>query len=230
MVIYSYKIINKINNITHKGELDDSYMGSGVAIKKAILKYGKENFLKEIIEIYDNTQEAWEAEKKLVNNYIINQKQCYNMKIGGRGGWDHIDIFGDKNPMKNIETRKKLGKIISETRKNNPKFAEISRKNAIKGGLKRRGIKRPDHAKFMSDVYREKWKSEKFRKNFKEKNSYKYDVVSPCNKEFLDVYLTDICKEHNLPFVTLWCSSEKNGKIITKGKAKGWKCVKKIAP
>ena len=59
-----YKITNLLNDKyyigAHKTEdLDDSYFGSGTAIKQAIDKHGKENFRKDILFIYDNSDDMW---------------------------------------------------------------------------------------------------------------------------------------------------------------------------
>ena len=52
---YIYLTTNKINGMKyigkHYGELDDSYLGSGKILKRAIEKYGKENFEKSILSI-----------------------------------------------------------------------------------------------------------------------------------------------------------------------------------
>lgn len=37
----------------NKPEIDPNYLGSGIVLKKAIQKYGKENFVCEIIECCD---------------------------------------------------------------------------------------------------------------------------------------------------------------------------------
>ena len=52
-VYYVYEITNKINNKKYIGKhtarlINNKYYGSGLAIKRAIKKYGKENFKKEI--------------------------------------------------------------------------------------------------------------------------------------------------------------------------------------
>lgn len=52
---YIYMTTNLINGKKyigkHKGELNDSYLGSGTLLLRAIKKYGKENFKKEILYI-----------------------------------------------------------------------------------------------------------------------------------------------------------------------------------
>jgi hypothetical protein len=85
-----YKITNNTNEKYYIGvhktnDPNDSYMGSGVAIKAAIKKYGRENFTKEILYITENKEEAYSLERKITLD--CNMNITYNMKIGGVGGW-----------------------------------------------------------------------------------------------------------------------------------------------
>lgn len=89
-----YKIINKINGKFYIGKhstnnLDDGYLGSGILIKKAIIKYGASNFLKEILFVYDNEEDALNKERELVTEKIVKDINCYNLTLGGRGSFYH---------------------------------------------------------------------------------------------------------------------------------------------
>jgi hypothetical protein len=90
-----YCITNKINNKFYIGvhktkDIDDKYMGSGILIKRAIEKHGVENFNKKILHIFTNEKAAFAKEKELVTESLVTNKLCYNLKEGGRGGFDHI--------------------------------------------------------------------------------------------------------------------------------------------
>jgi group I intron endonuclease len=86
-----YKTTNLINNKIYIGShrtsnIKDNYLGSGTLLKQAIKKYGKENFIKEILYIFDNADEMVQMERDLVNEEFVNQRNTYNMEIGGSGG------------------------------------------------------------------------------------------------------------------------------------------------
>lgn len=114
-----YKITNMINNKIYIGkhktdDINDNYMGSGTMLKRAINKYGIENFEKEILFECSTEKEMNEKEKQIVNNNFISRSDTYNIKNGGEGGWDYCNNnhemqskkaknnwtkYGDNHPM-----------------------------------------------------------------------------------------------------------------------------------
>lgn len=105
---YIYKITNTVNGMmyigSHYGGIHDNYFGSGIAITRAIKKYGKENFKKEIIETQPTKQLVLERE-----NYWLSKLNCatssqyYNMTNTASGG----NLLDGK-------TKKEKQKIINE--------------------------------------------------------------------------------------------------------------------
>lgn len=86
-----YKTTNLLDNKVYVGshqtkDLHDDYLGSGKYLKRAISKYGKENFTKEILHIFDNKQDMFNKEREIVNEQFVKDTSTYNFKIGGSGG------------------------------------------------------------------------------------------------------------------------------------------------
>lgn len=85
---YIYITTNLINGKQyigqHFGEIDDAYIGSGSALKRAIEKYGKENFTKEILEICTDYDSMNFAERKWIEKFdAVNNEKFYNIADGG---------------------------------------------------------------------------------------------------------------------------------------------------
>ena len=88
---YIYLTTNLVNNKKyigkHYGELNDEYIGSGLILQRAVEKYGKENFVKQILYISSNNEENNLKEKEFIKKYNATQsQQFYNIAQGGDGG------------------------------------------------------------------------------------------------------------------------------------------------
>lgn len=71
----------------HKGKVEDDYLGSGKLITRAIKKYGRENFKREILSYADSKEELANLEIFFIKEYdATNNKDFYNIYIGGSGG------------------------------------------------------------------------------------------------------------------------------------------------
>lgn len=155
---FVYKITNTINQKFYYGvhstcNFDDGYFGSGLLIKRAINKYGIQNFEKTIIHVYDNREEAYKKEKEILAEVLTN-RNCYNIAKGGEGG-DTISF----NPNK-IEIRKKIRATLNSM--SQERKIEISKKRTRKGSdngmfeSARFGELNPMYGKTQSDETRQK--------------------------------------------------------------------------
>lgn len=90
MVGYVYITYNQINSKFYVGihkrkTFTDTYKGSGIIIKKAIKKYGNENFITKLVQECETLDELnkleiyWIAEFKR----IYGEDNCYNIQLGG---------------------------------------------------------------------------------------------------------------------------------------------------
>ena len=112
MIHYLYQITNLVNNKIYVGvhitnNLNDGYMGSGKVIKRAIEKYGIDNFRKDILEYFENAESMYAREKEIVTNDFLLREDVYNLRRGGNGGFDYINA----NPEKYL-TEKRLSCLM----------------------------------------------------------------------------------------------------------------------
>lgn len=84
---YIYLTTNLVNGKKyigqHYGDINDKYLGSGVAFTRALNKYGKENFQKEILEVTTKNK-VNEREQYYINlhNAFLSE-EYYNLTPGG---------------------------------------------------------------------------------------------------------------------------------------------------
>lgn len=142
-----YKITNQIDGKFYIGshktkDLNDNYMGSGKYLKRAQEKYGIENFKKEILFVFETAEEMYAKEAEIVNEDFLATENTYNLKIGGFGGWDHINR--DRDSTRYIEQRKRIGAItgrvnvliLNDKLSTDPAYKDVRRKSAILGNAK----------------------------------------------------------------------------------------------
>jgi len=109
-----YITTNLINGKQYVGDhctdnLNDNYLGSGLAIRGAIKYYGKENFKREILEHCTNKQEAFDFQEKYINLFNTLRPNGYN--ISPKGGHNVAGCISEETKRKISNSEK--GKIIS---------------------------------------------------------------------------------------------------------------------
>jgi hypothetical protein len=146
-----YITINKLNGKLYAGKRywtpGTSYMGSGLALKKAIEKYGKENFEVRWFKLHINTPTDLERlEIKLIRRLRkkFGYDKCYNMASGGRGGCYRSDA--DEN------RKQEVGKLIS-----------LGKKEQYKNGVTGKQL---EGRRKMAQTKRELFKNEEYYKKF----------------------------------------------------------------
>lgn len=213
-----YKTTNLINNKIYIGKdkkNNSKYLGSGKILKRAIKKYGQENFKKEILETCIDLEHLNEREKYWIEVLTPD----YNIAKGGDGG----DTFTN-NPNKE--------KIRENYRKSNKKYLiengshwkkldideKIQYKNKISEGTKKGLRKRTQeeinyHKNNLSIAGLISWEiDEKRRENLSKKMSGENNPMS----------LVSIAKRHN-------CSVEEAKKYTPKYKKGASEYVKQRA-
>jgi len=67
--------------------LNDGYLGSGTRLRYSVKKYGIENHKLEILEFLPDRSSLKNKEKEIVNEELIKDPLCMNLKEGGEGGF-----------------------------------------------------------------------------------------------------------------------------------------------
>lgn len=172
----------------HYGELNDSYLGSGKILKRAIEKYGKQFFTKEILYISKDEEENCLKEKEYIALYNATSNPLfYNIHEGGSGG----NTIKGYTQQEKEDLRKKLSEInkgekngmygkhhTQETKEFLSYWAEFERDNSIyqtqefrdKMSILTSGKKNGMYGKKHSEESKEKMSVNSKGKNLGEKN------------------------------------------------------------
>jgi len=173
MVIY--KTINKINQKFYIGKdtkNDPNYLGSGLLLNKAIKKYGKNNFEKQILEHCETTDELEEREKYWIRETKA-QEIGYNIADGGHGGNTYSE-----------ETKQRISKLFKD------RF--ISEETILKRKLTRQKTKdiNPLRYKLTEEIKNQIsqfHKGKQISQEQKYKNSLRMKNFKNYSKEFLNM-------------------------------------------
>lgn len=129
-MFYVYKIMNKTSGKSYVGKAADvikrlrnhlkiarlgkaKYPRKFHAIHAAIVKYGIDNFVFDIIETFGTEEESFTAEKEIIQWMKENKLPTYNLSDGGEGnaGWHHTPEARSKM------SKARKGKKFSEEHK-----------------------------------------------------------------------------------------------------------------
>lgn len=166
-----YKVTNTINNYIYIGQhtttnLNDRYLGSGLKLKNAIKKHGREAFIKEILFVFETFEEMDQKEAELVNEDFIKNNNTYNIVTGGSSGigqnnkgrpaWNKGLIGAQKHT---AETRLKMSDAQKGVAKTSAHKKNISKGRIGKFDLS--GEKNPFYGKQHSEEARQKMSAAK---------------------------------------------------------------------
>lgn len=149
-----YQTTNKVNNKIYIGVhkikdfATDNYLGSGILLKKALKKYGRDNF--ERITLYATScgEEAYFVEELIVDELFIERVDVYNIKVGGMGS-----AAGELHPMYGKHHTAETKQRMSESQKlcDNTRFSGHN------------------HTEEAKEIIKEKMRQREFTKEHREK-------------------------------------------------------------
>lgn len=120
---FIYQTTNLVNGKIYIGkhgtfDIEDRYFGSGPVLRRAIKKYGIENFEFKVLIELQNEEELRLLESMVVNEDFINRPDVYNCMIGGQGGdtWSRLDHGHSDETKKKLSERSKAAQQRPEVR------------------------------------------------------------------------------------------------------------------
>lgn len=181
--------------------LKDGYLGSGKRLRYSIRKYGESNFKLEILEFFSTREDLVKREKELINEDLIKDPSCLNLKPGGQGGWCNSEH--QRKATKGANKRRL--ELLENDLEFKERYSEIFRQRMLKEY--REGIRKPNLPN---------WTGKKHRPETIQKMK---DVKKGCG-----------VGEKNSQFGTQWITNgTENRKVAVGGLIpQGWKLGRKL--
>lgn len=169
---YIYRTTNLVNGKTYVGKhqigraehwLD--YLGSGTAITRAVRKYGRDSFKKELLAYADTLEELNDLESKLINKEVLaNSAGVYNILItpssrlmNRLNDADVLGLYFDKL-MSMTEIADFMGvsqpaihAYLQKFRDSDPRFKKVTQGRAL-GVSKNKGLAQSEKQKAMNSA------------------------------------------------------------------------------
>lgn len=123
---YIYLTTNLVNGKKyigqHKGSFDSCYIGTGIALARAIKKYGKANFNCEPLYYCETKEDLDQKEIEIIDLYdAVKSNEFYNQVRGGRGGILYERRDGEHNPFYGKAQTEKQKQAVSKSLKGRPR-------------------------------------------------------------------------------------------------------------
>lgn len=209
---FIYMTRNKVNGKLYIGQHkrtmnpkdinDEWYLGSGTLLKKALVKYGEENFERTILYECDNQQHLNYMEEVFIAYYnAVGDDSFYNLATGGFGSSskfteEHKQHLRHPHKPMSEESRKKMARVFTE-----------ETKQKISNTLKSKGIKlTEEHKRRISETH----------KGYK--CMYKDGVFKHVTPDEFDQYLEDGWEVKSSKTGLVWIHNGDESKMVKQEK------------
>jgi hypothetical protein len=116
--------------------LNDGYIGSGKILRRSIAKHGREDHVLSILLFCNNRTELKFQEKMIVNEDLLKDEFCMNLKQGGEGGSDSNSLSAESRLKISLANKGKGHKNWSDFSKSKLSQYRTGRKNSEETKLK----------------------------------------------------------------------------------------------
>ena len=170
---YIYITTNLLNGKKYIGQhkassFDTKYIGSGIYLNRAITKYGKTNFVCEVLESCETQDKLNEREIYWIKKFdAVASENFYNISIGGTGG--DLGYLANKKRSETI-----TGHVVSDTTKR--KMRESALGHTVSNETRQK-LRHANLGKIVSEETKQKIRKSMVGKNAGDANGSKKSEV-----------------------------------------------------